>query len=165
MKKKSIVIVTVFLAFSFTAFGQKAFKANDNTINVGAGFLGISWKGVNYSANYEHGFNDRWGAGLHFGYSQYKKNSYTYTAVLVGVRGNYHFFTTEKTDPYIGAELGYASISHTGHNSSVSAHDYSPVGIGFYGGIRQYLTPAVGIYGELHLSTFSIIAAGFTFKF
>lgn len=165
MKKKPVIIAIVSMILSCTAFGQKAFENHSNTINAGIGFLGIKWKGLSYGISYERGVTNQFGAGAHLGYSQFKKDGYTYTAVIIGVKGNYHFSTINtKTDPYVGAELGYINISHTGTSKTVSPNSYTPVGIGFYGGIRYYVAPAVGLYGELHLSTFSILNAGVCFK-
>jgi hypothetical protein len=164
MKQKTVLLVTVFLAMSLVTFGQKAFQNHSNYVNAGIGFLGITWKGLTYGVSYERSVSDQFGVGAHVGYSQYTKDGYSYTAVLFGAKGNYHFLTSAKVDPYVGAELGYVSISHTGTNKVVSPHSYSPVGLGIYGGARYYIAPAVGIYGELHLSTFSIFSAGICFK-
>lgn len=164
MKNKPVLILAVFITLSFAAFGQKAFQKGNNNISAGIGFLGINWKGINYNLNYENAVSDKFGAGAHLGYSQYKKSGYTYTAFLIGAKASYHFLITPKTDPYAGAELGYVNISHTGQNNSTSVHAYSPVGIGVYGGVRYFFTPAAGIYGEIHLSTFSILGTGFCFK-
>ena len=164
MKKKSVLIAAVLVTLTSLTFGQKAFQKSSNDINAGIGFGGLVWKGVSYNVSYERGFSDRFSAGAHVGYSQYTKGSYTYNAVLMGLKGSYHFLTSSKVDPYTGAELGYISITHTGYNETASAHSYTPVGIGLYGGVRYFLSPSMGVYGELHVSTFSILGAGVSLK-
>ncbi|MFI5186175.1 MAG: outer membrane beta-barrel protein, partial [Chitinophagales bacterium] len=134
-----------------------------NVINAGIGVGGLVWKGVSFGASYERGITDNFGAGGHLGYSQYSKNGYKYTAIIIGAKGSYHFLRTDKMDPYAGAELGYISISHTGSSES-KPHSYTPVGVGLYGGIRYYLNPGIGVYGELRISTFAIVGLGVCFK-
>lgn len=164
MKKLSFFFVAFLTTLSSVIYGQKAFQDGNNYINAGVGFAGIVWKGVSYGASYEHGFSDQFGGGAHLAYSEYKKGGYTYKALEFGVKGSYHFKATDNVDPYAGAELGYISISHTGNNENSSPHSYTPVGIGLYGGVRYYFSPTVGVYGELHLSTFSIVGLGVCVK-
>lgn len=127
--------------------------------------LGIKWQGISYNGIYENGVTDKVGVGAHFGYSQWSHSGYKYTAYLFGARAFYHFLTTEKADPYAGAELGFASISHTGHNESLAYKTYPKTGLGVYGGVRYYLTPTAGIYGELRLSAFAVVSLGISLKF
>ena len=84
---------------------------------------------------------------------------------MVGAKGSYHFLTTDKMDPYAGAELGYVDITHTGHNEASSPESFSAVGVGLYGGVRYYLSPGTAVYGELKLSAFAVIGVGVSFKF
>lgn len=164
MKRKLLLCAWLTLALT-VAFAQKTFQNGSNIMNASVGFAGLKWKGVSYNGIYEHGITDNLGLGAHFGYSTYSKNAYKYTAYLFGARGSYHFLTTDKADPYAGAELGFASISHTGHNERFAYKTYPKVGVGLYGGVRYYLTPAAGIFGELRLSVFSVVNVGLSVKF
>lgn len=165
MKKKLLTSTCLILVSISAAFSQQSFQNGSNIANLGVGFAGIKWSGLSYNAIYEHAIMDNIGVGAHFGYSQLSKNSYTYTAYLFGVRASYHFLTTDKADPYAGAELGFASISHTGYNESISSKSYPKTGMGIYGGVRYYLTPLVGVYGELRLSAFAVANLGVSIKF
>lgn len=165
MKSKLLLGAWLLFALMPTAFGQKSFQSGNNIINGGVGFAGIKWKGVSYNGTFEHAVTNNFGAGAHFGYSQYSKSGYKYTAYIFGVRASYHFLTTEKADPYAGAELGFASISHTGHNETLAYKTYPKTGLGVYGGVRYYLTPATAVYGELRLSAFAVINLGISLKF
>ena len=162
--KKKFLIVAVLMTLSSALFAQNSFQNKSNDINAGVGFGGLVWKGVSYGATYERGVSNVIGVGVHFAYSQYSKGGYNYTAALFGLKGAYHFWTTNKLDPYAGAELGYISITHTGHSETSAAHSYTPVGVGIYGGVRYFLTPQFGLYGELHVSTFSVVGVGVCVK-
>jgi hypothetical protein len=164
MKRKLLLSAGLVLALMTASFSQKNFQTGTNVLNLGVGLAGIKWQGISYNAVYEYGITDDIGIGAHLGYSGYSKSGYKYTAFLFGGRASYHFKTSSKADPYAGAELGFASISHTGSNESVSYKTYPKVGVGIYGGVRYYLNSNTGIYAELRLSVFSVVNAGVCFK-
>lgn len=165
MKRKLLLSAGLVLALMTTSFSQKNFQTGTSVIHGGIGLAGIKWKGVSYNAVYEYGITNEIGVGAHMGYSGYSSNGYKYTAILFGARASYHFKASGNADPYAGAELGFASISHTGKNQTASYKTYPKVGVGIYGGVRYYLNKNVGIYGELRLSVFSVVNAGVCIKF
>ena len=164
MEKKILLAVALLLALPLFMSAQMAFRTGTNAVNAGVGFAGLKWKGVSYGASFEHGITNNWGAGPHLAYSEYSKDGYKYHALLIGAKGAYHFPASDKADPYVGAEVGYIALSHTGSNESVAPHSYSSLGLGFYGGLRYYVSPAFGVYGELRLSTFAIVGIGICCK-
>jgi len=164
MKTKSLLVAGGLLMLSSVMFAQKTFQNGSNIISGGIGVGGLKWKGVSFGVSYERGVTDNIGVGLHLGYSEYSKNGYTYKATITGAKGSYHFLTTDRMDPYAGGELGYVSISRSGFNETIPYHSYPHVGLGLYGGIRYYLTPGIGVYGELRLSTFAVVCAGVSLK-
>lgn len=165
MKTKSFLIVALLLILSSAIAAQKVFQNGSNVINAGIGAGGLKWHGISLGVSYERGVTDNIGVGAHLGYSQYSKNGYKYKATIVGAKVSYHFLTTDKMDPYAGAELGYVSVTHSGFNENISFHSYPSVGVGFYGGIRYYLSPGLGVYGELRVSTFAIVGVGVSLEF
>ncbi len=135
---------------------------------------------------FEYGVAEKIGVGLQLGYGQVKSvatdkdglgagKDYIETSKLTSiqalVRGNYHFGSSEKFDPYIGLGLGYGNFKFTvtdNDPSSTSTYKIAvPSAFGFSGalGARYYFTPNIGIYAEVGYVTGSIAQAGLVAKF
>jgi hypothetical protein len=182
MKKKVSLFVAALFLLSTITFAQKAYQEGSNVINAGIGLGATYWgsgysNGVSLVGSYEHGVTDNISVGgiLGYSHSSYSGNSGTYTftssatGLLVGVRGSYHFLTTDVLDPYAGADLGYvivsSSYSDNAGNVGGSGVKGSGLGFGIHGGVRYYFNPGIGAFAELGIGSFYILALGVSFKF
>jgi len=165
MNKKIFFFIGGLFVLSISSFAQKSFQEGTNVINAGIGVGGLQWGGVSFGASYEHGVTDNISVGGNLGYSGFSDYDYSYTAILIGARGSYHFLTTDNIDPYAGADLGYVVLSHSGFNGNYPVHSYSNLAFGIHGGVRYYLSPGVGVYGEIGIASFAVLGLGVCFKF
>jgi outer membrane protein W len=147
---------------------------------VAAGFSSNEVKATGpIAAGFEYGVSEKIGIGLQLGYGQVKStaknNTYTQTETLTSfqalARGNYHFGSSAKFDPYIGLGLGYGNFKYKYTDTDPSADPVStfaiPSAFGFSGalGARYYFSPNIGIYAEVGYVTGSIAQAGAVVKF
>ena len=185
--------VTLILALAMTAtslFAQKgkgsdgAFSQGSSTVSLGYGFGNI-WKtllslgGESVSATgplaltYEYGVAEHISAGISLGYSQIKGTVGSYEEKLTNfsavARGNYHFGSSEKFDPYIGLGLGYYNFkwtdNSTGGNSVASFSIPGAFGFSAQLGAKYFFTPKFGAYAEIGYVAGSIAQLGVTAKF
>ena len=160
-----IICATALLLFAVRSQAQTSgcFDKGSSVINFGIG-LGTTLYGSGYtgsfppiSVSYERGIADgRWGIGAYLAHtgakygdkSDYWKFSYT----VIGARGDYHFYTTDKLDTYGGVILGYDIVSDKWHGEGESeeydASGSSAVFAPFVGG-RYYFSQHVGVFAEL----------------
>lgn len=166
MKKLTLAAVLgAIVLFNLPANAQsgQSFDKGSNIINVGIG-LGTTLYGTGYtgsfppiSVSYERGIaNGRWGVGGYLAHTSakygdkadYWKFSYT----VVGARGDYHFYTTDKLDTYGGVILGYDIVSDKWHGND-EGDDYNASGsdmvFSLFVGGRYYFSPHVGAFAEL----------------
>lgn len=141
----------------------KCFDKGSGIINLGIG-LGTTLYSSGYSGafppvsiSYEKGIaNGRWGVGGYLAHTgarygekpDYWKFSYT----VIGVRGDYHFYTTDKLDTYGGIILGYDIVSDKWHGEgdgdSYKASGSEVIFAPFIGG-RYYFGDHIGVFAEL----------------
>jgi hypothetical protein len=177
--KKILPAVSIALLLSVTGFAQKgegsAFSKGTSDINIGVGIGTFYWGsgvtntlGVNPTFSYEYGVSDKFSVGGHLSYSAAKFSSYgyevKYSGILIGPRGSYHFGTSEKFDPYVGATLGYVIVS-VSDNTGYPGAKASGLGLGGFLGARYFPGSSVGFHAELGYTSFSFLTAGVSFKF
>lgn len=94
-----------------------------------------------------------------FGYNSYYGTTYStsseYIYLMFAGRGNYHFATTNKFDPYIGVSLGYNIEVNKGIGSALAGGQV---------GANYYFSPKFGAWGELGYGI-GYINLGVTIKF
>jgi len=144
--------------YNFTSFGPIHFR----------GELGLSEKvGIVLSVNY-NSWRANWthtGSGLAATVYQDELKR-TVTSILG--RFNFHFGTTEKLDAYWGIGAGYRMPKYT-FTSTEPGYDFTVPGISHFGlettlGVRYYLMPGFGLYGELGLAQ-SLVQGGIVVAF
>jgi hypothetical protein len=97
---------------------------------------------------------------------------YKFSAILVGLRGSYHFMflsgdLANKLDPYAGILLGYII---TNNPNGLFDNNYSLVGKasafqpGIFAGAHYYFVRHFGAFAELGYNGFSIFTIGITVK-
>jgi outer membrane protein W len=188
MKKVLFVSALFILAASTKSVAQDAAGAwggkGSKVVNVGYGF-GSIWKtlfklsGASVKSTgpvalgFEYGVAEKIGVGVQLGYGQIKATSTSgsttteekLTSFQAFARGNYHFGSSAKFDPYIGLGLGYGNFKYTTNNSSTSIS--VPSAFGFTGalGARYYFSTNIGVYAEIGYVTGSFAQAGIVAKF
>jgi hypothetical protein len=121
--------------------------------------MGANGSAAAFGAGFEYGVTPEIGVGGVFDYYQYSYTPFTiyggkYTYVVFGVQGNYHFGKAlkwdSKIDPFVGAVLGYQSISWSWDNQAYSLWSASSSGLVFGGqaGLRYFVSPTIGLYGQ-----------------
>ena len=123
------------------------------------------------SVSYEKAVTDKISVGGIIGYSSSKYSYFTdedykYTYILIGARGNYHFATSEKFDPYAGLTLGYniVSVSAPSGQSSNYTAKASALLFGAQIGANYYFSPNLGAFAELGYGI-GILTIGLSAKF
>lgn len=165
------------------------FITNFVTIPSGTGYTTHSIPPI--SASYEYGITDKISVGGYLGYTStgwdytYTTNDLTkagfpkvdatstttYSYTIFGVRGSYHFATSDKLDPYAGAMLGYnvASVSWTTNDPNTGGINIAPVAasaVAFSAhlGARYFFTDNIGAFAEIGYGV-AIANLGLTLKF
>lgn len=169
MKKHTITFILGMAALMISFHGQaqstgpKCFEKGTGILNLGVG-IGATLYGSGYRASfppislsYEKGIaNGRFGIGgllAHTGAKYGDKSEYwKYSYTIIGVRGDYHFYTTDKLDTYGGAMLGYDIVTDKWHGEG-SGDDYhdsgSSASFSIFVGGRYFFNPHVGVFAEL----------------
>lgn len=133
---------------------------------VGGGVeIGVTdWLGISVMGNYstiKGSFDD--GAGY-----QYNETFLTYRFL---VKGNIHFATTEKLDPYFGIGGGYNKSKYTftdNDNDPYNDETYDlpfPIAVTAGIGLRYYPVRNFGFYGEVGYLTGSLVQGGIVLRF
>jgi hypothetical protein len=169
MKKKVVLIPLFFItAFLVPNTAKAQFTADHNYIgpSIGLSFLGSS---PEFGLNYEYGVDlqnvGTVGIGGLFRYWSYS-NSYfygkwTYTNILIGAQGNYHFKIPEsKFDPYVGLILAYdvGSTSATYNDGYLNYGGSASAGgfwIALQAGARYWISPTLALTARLEFGSLS----------
>jgi hypothetical protein len=160
MKKITSLVVAVLCASAVTFAQESTFNVGDKVVNLGIGLGSSYYTGTYYhtavppvSVSGEYGVKDRIlekgsiGIGGVLAFSSYKwKYSndwyYTYSNVIFGVRGAFHYPLVDKLDTYTGLTLGYWIASYKEHGTNLYGYDYSTSGshplFAWYAGARYY---------------------------
>lgn len=146
--------------------GQQNFQLG---VGLGSTFMVSGGSGTPpISASYEFGITDKISLGAFAGYATQKIDlgiaNWKYNYILAAAKGAYHFdFGVEKLDPYAGVLLGY-NIASVSTSSNLPGASAGGVLWGAHAGARYYLTPAIGVFGELGYGI-SWLNVGVSFKF
>jgi hypothetical protein len=174
--KKVFLTAALFAASAF-AFAQKSGSAFDENTAIGHAGIGIGggfYTGTTtlppISVSYEKGITENISVGGIVGYSASKYDDgfgdeFKYTYLLIGARGNYHFGTTDKFDPYVGVTLGYniVTFSEPGGYSGLYSASGSELLAGAQIGANYYFSDNAGAFAELGYGI-GIINVGLTLK-
>lgn len=163
--KKLIALAALFISLaSYAQFGQGSQRLH---IGVGVGspyaYSGSSTTIPPVHVSYEHGISDKIGVGGLIGYtsSKYEESffgteySWKFSYLLIGARGSYHFYQTDKLDTYVGAMLAYnvASAKFESNNSALESFVTEPavggVTFGGYLGARYNFNDKVAGFAEV----------------
>ena len=178
---KKVLFSLAILAFAFSANAQKestslSFDNSTSYLHAGIGFGGGYYSGSitlpPVSVSYEKAVTDKISVGGIIGYSGSKYSylssyDYKYTYLLFGARGNYHFATSDKLDPYAGLTLGYNVVSVSTPSGSQD-FNYTAKGsallFGAQIGANYYFSSNLGAFAELGYGI-GVLTIGVTAKF
>ncbi|MDZ4810935.1 MAG: hypothetical protein SGI96_22090 [Bacteroidota bacterium] len=175
---KKVLLSLAIAAIANSSNAQKetglSFDKKTSYLHLGVGFGGGFYTGSiempPVSASFETAVSEKVSVGGIIAYSSANENlgfsndDAKYTYLLIGARGNYHFATSEKFDPYVGLTLGYnvvsAKLSSTFSNYQVKA---SALIYGGQIGANYYFSPKFGAFAELGYGI-GILTIGITAK-
>lgn len=193
MKKLLFASALVFAAFGTVNAqdGGTAYEQGKSTVALGYGFGNI-WKSSfklltgsgggstksmgPFAVTYEYGVTEKISVGACVSFSSLK-NSYTdnseekLTQFGIVARGNYHFGSSAKFDPYIGLGLGYYNFKFSAKdangNDDASVIYSVPGAFGYSGqlGAKYYFTPNIGLFAEVGYIAGGYGQIGVNFKF
>ena len=176
MKKLLFCLTLVLGVFSVKAQSGVSFDKSTSYLHAGIGFGGGFYSGSitlpPISLSYEKAVTDKISVGGIVGYSSSKYSygfggssyDWKYTYLLIGAKGNYHFATTEKFDPYAGLTLGYniVSVKSPGEVQGYAAKG-SALLFGAQVGANYYFSSNTGAFAELGYGI-GILTIGLTAK-
>ncbi len=183
IQKRFAFSVFVFLIFT----SSKIFPQFDIGKNYAGPSLGLSFLGSAFQlgANYEYAMSlneigieapGKLGVGGLFRYwsysSAYYNGEWSYTDILLGAQGNYHFkLKNSKFDPWLGLVLAFdfGKVSWTGPEKSPYLTEPSHGGfwLGFHAGSRYWISSNIAVSARVGFGTLSYGALdlGVDFKF
>jgi hypothetical protein len=152
------------LLLQASVYAQFTFEKHYAGPSIGFSFLGSAFQ---FGGNYEYGIRienfGNIGIGGVLRYWDYRENftggKWSYTNILVGVQGNYHFeiLGNVQFDPYAGIVLAYdgGSVSYSGpvRNSTIPPH--GGLWVGAQGGIRYWFNPNLAVTGRVGFGNLS----------
>jgi hypothetical protein len=160
---KSIIITLLALLTLTTVNAQKSstskkensgvvFEKGTKVAQIGIGLGGKL--GLPIGASFEMGITGKIGVGAYAGFASKTydlgTNKYTVSNIIIGARGNYHFYKTDKIDAYGGALLGYNVAKAKWKNTSnLATPSYGGVTWSGLIGARYYVQPTLAVFGEL----------------
>jgi len=174
---KSLFVVVFFLLLQSPVSAQYTVEKHYAGPSIGLSFLGSTFQ---IGGNYEYALNvesfGKIGVGgifRYWGYSDayYYGGKWSYTNILIGAQGNYHFEIKGNTrlDPYAGLVLAYdgGSVSYSGPAGTYATPSHGGLWFGFQGGMRYFVNPNLAITGRVGFGTLSYGALefGVDFKF
>lgn len=183
MKKTltKIAVAIVMAAGISTSGMAQAYSQGDNLLNVGLGIgSNLSASGLTQTLppigiSYEKGIKDKISVGGYVGMAGASSESFgwkwTYSYIVVGARGSYHFsMSNDKFDPYVGLMAGYNAASVTVTKPAgwagpdIAAASAGGVIFGGHIGARYYFTEKIGAFAELGYGI-ALLNVGVTAKF
>lgn len=174
-KKISSFFVIVLFALIFLPLQSNAqFEVDKHHAGPSLGFY-FHGSSVIFGGNYEYGMNLKdigdIGIGGIVRYYSYDAGWWTYTDILLGAQGNYHFrLDNKKLDPWAGILIAYdvGSVDYDGPSSNwFTEPSYGGFWIGLHAGMRYWISPDLAISGRLGFGSYSYSAldVGVDFKF
>lgn len=175
--KKSIyrsLFIVVFAMFLSTSTSNAQFEVDKHHLGPSLGFY-FYGSSVIFGANYEYGMQlkdiGKIGVGGIMRYYSYDAGDWSYSDILIGAQGNYHFnLDNKKLDPWLGLLIAFdiGSVDYDGpHSSWYSEPSYGGFWVGLHGGMRYWIDNDWAIVGRFGFGSYSYSAfdIGVDFKF
>jgi hypothetical protein len=178
------LLLSLVIAASSLAANAQHFDKGAKFFHVGVGVVSpYAYSGSKMGvppvhASLEVGVTDKIGIGGLIGYTSAKyesawlsgKYSWNFSYLIIGARGNYHFYQDDKFDVYGGAMLGYnvASAKFESTDKTLEQYVTEPkaggVAFGAYAGARYFFKENSALFAELGYSI-AWINLGYCAKF
>lgn len=154
----ALLISIIFISGSENAVAQRlAFEEGDKVLRLGFGLGGGFYTGTlevpPIQGNFEYAVTEDISVGGIIGYASSYCQMYgasgggiggiNYSYLLIGGRGNYHFATSDRWDPYVGITLGYNNITFTDNTQNSYTFIFPATSMVLYGaqvGANYYFT-------------------------
>ena len=185
MKYFTFTLIMLFIFATSESYAKGPFNLNKSDLNIGIGLGSHVYGNTStippISASYEVGFpwkiNDitkNISLGGYLGYamseSDWSWGTYTYTEIIIGARGSYHFYNEDNIDAYGGLMIGY-DIFSSSYKSKTGYADYnwsdngsSGLTYSAYLGGRYFFSESFGAFAELGYGI-AYLNLGITMKF
>jgi hypothetical protein len=157
----SILVAVLTLVVTSVAVGQNAYMKGNNVAHAGIGFGLAGLYGSStlppITVGYEYGLEEKISLGGIVGFAGSKETflggEWSYTYVIIGARGGYHFLENNNNlDAYGGLMLGYNIVSSSA-STTISGFTFTASGsyllYGLYAGGRYYFSPNLAVQGEI----------------
>lgn len=174
MKKfLSFILISLLTAGISTANAQ--YEKGQVDLNIGAGIGATFGAGTGtlppLSLGLDFGLNDNISLGAYVGYygteQEIPGGKWSYSYLIVGGRGAYHFDLVDKLDTYAGVMLGYniASVEWDGAaGGGLVTPSVGGVAYSGFAGARYHFGNTFGLFGEVGYGI-AYLTAGIAFKF
>jgi len=175
---KNILSGVVIICFLYGAEANAQYTLEKHYAgpSLGLSFLGSAFQ---IGGNYEYSMmiEDFGKVGIggllrYWGYNEkFIGGEWSYTNILIGAQGNYHFEIkgNERLDPYAGLVFAYdgGSVSYEGPAGNYPTPSHGGFWLGLQGGIRYFIKPDLALTGRVGFGTLSYgaLEVGVDFKF
>ena len=178
----ALLISIIFISGSENAVAQRlAFEEGDKVLRLGFGLGGGFYTGTlevpPIQGNFEYAVTEDISVGGIIGYASSYYQMYgasgggiggiNYSYLLIGGRGNYHFATSDRWDPYAGITLGYNNITFTDNTQNSYTFISPATSMVLYGaqvGSNYYFTENFGAWAEIGYGI-GVLNIGAAYKF
>lgn len=181
--KKLVFLLAALVMGVTTMNAQSVFNKQSNVVNVGIGFGGMGYVSdatslPAISASYEKGIVDglikgRAAVGVG-GILAYKSASWkyygdykvTWTDIVIGARGAFHYQFVDKLDTYAGLTLGYTveTVKDSWEGNQATYDEYGGFIHSEFIGVRYYFSDGFAVMAELGAGI-TALNVGVAFKF
>lgn len=165
---------TVLLLLLFPVTNNAQFEVGKHHLGPSLGFY-FHGSSVIFGANYEYGMElkdiGKIGVGGIMRYYSYDAGWWSYSDILIGAQGNYHFnLDNKKLDPWLGLLIAFdiGSVDYKGPQSQwYHEPSYGGFWVGLHAGMRYWISPTMAIIGRFGFGSYSYSAfdVGVDFKF
>lgn len=169
---RKVILLAAIAVCSVFSIQAQSFEKGDNVAGLNVGFGG--GYGIPFSLSYERGvynINSKMsiGAGglLGYGFSsdEVPGGKWSYSNILIGARGAFHYTAIQKLDLLAGLTLGYDVVSAKWKGQG-PGFDASGSGVlwGIHAGARYYFTEQFGANAEIGYGV-GYLNIGVSYKF
>ena len=173
---KFLIVASILFLQQSSLKAQYSIEKHYAGPSIGLSFLGSSFQ---FGGNYEYALSlENFGTvgigGIfrYWGYSDaFFGGKWSYTNILIGAQGNYHFQIkgNDMLDPYAGLVLAYdgGSVSYDGPGGNYATPSHGGLWLGIQGGIRYFINSNIALTGRVGFGTLSYgaLEVGVDFKF
>lgn len=140
----STMLLTIVLLVAASGTGQAQFK--ERGLYIGPNVT-LATDPIGFGAQLEYGITPNIGLGGMLRYWGQSFGGGSWTLIIPQAVAYYHFLPGSEWDPFLGARLGYASISYSWDSGYSGASTSSGVFLNAAGGVRYFFTPRLSIQG------------------